>query len=78
MHSTPIRTEADYKRTLKRIEQLMDADANTPEGDELDVLVTLVEAYERVHYPMDMPDPIEAIKFTAQESTSTKPLWRRA
>jgi HTH-type transcriptional regulator/antitoxin HigA len=59
----PIRTKADYKAALKQIEKLMSAKANTADGEKLDVLVTLVEAYERKHYPLDLPDPVEAIKF---------------
>jgi len=51
----PIKTRADYKAALKAVESLMDARANTPEGDRLDVLVTLVEAYERTQFPMDLP-----------------------
>lgn len=63
MEIKPIRTEADYKAALKEIEGLMAAEPESPEGERLDVLVTLVEAYERKHYPMDLPDPVEAIKF---------------
>lgn len=63
MDIKPIRTKADYKVALKRIEKLMNAKANTADGEELDVLATLVEAYERKHYPLDLPDPVEAIKF---------------
>ena len=63
MDIKPIKTRADYRAALKAIEKLMDAKANTPEGEKLDVLVTLVEAYERKHYPLDLPDPVEAIKF---------------
>jgi len=59
----PIKTEADYQAALAEIEQLFDAEANSPEGDRLEVLTTLVEAYETVHYPVPMPDPIEAIKY---------------
>jgi HTH-type transcriptional regulator/antitoxin HigA len=59
----PVRTKADYRAALKQIEKLMSAKANTAEGEKLDVLATLVEAYERKHYPLDLPDPIEAIKF---------------
>ena len=54
MEIHPIKSEADYKATLKEIESLMSAKADTPEGDRLDVLVTLVEAYERAHYPIDL------------------------
>ncbi|MGH8225952.1 MAG: helix-turn-helix domain-containing protein, partial [Gammaproteobacteria bacterium] len=57
--------------TLKEIETLMLAEANTPEGDRLDVLTTLVEAYERTHYPMDFPDPVEAIKFRMEQQGLT-------
>ncbi|MEW6721031.1 MAG: transcriptional regulator [Thermodesulfobacteriota bacterium] len=63
MEIRPIRTKSDYRRTLKEIETLMDAVPNTAKGDRLDVLVTLVEAYERKHYPLDLPDPVDAIKF---------------
>jgi HTH-type transcriptional regulator / antitoxin HigA len=59
----PIKTKRDYRMALKEIESLMSAKANTPEGDRLDVLVTLVEAYERTHFPMDLPDAVDAIKF---------------
>lgn len=63
----PIRTEADYNATLARIDTLMNAEFGTPEGDELDVLVTLVEAYEAKHYPMPPCDPIEAIRFRMEQ-----------
>ncbi|MBI5437724.1 MAG: transcriptional regulator [Nitrosomonadales bacterium] len=72
MDIKPIKTKADYRAVLKDIEGLMAASANTPEGERLDVLVTLVEAYERKHYPMELPDPIEAIKFR-MESLGLKP-----
>ncbi len=61
MNIKPIKTKADYRAALKVIESLMMAKANTPDGERLDVLVTLVEAYERKHYPLDLPDPVEAI-----------------
>jgi HTH-type transcriptional regulator/antitoxin HigA len=63
MDIAPIRTRRDYRNALKRIESLMRAKRSTPEGDRLDVLVTLVEAWERQHYPLGFPDPIEAIKY---------------
>lgn len=72
MNIKPIKTKADYRAALKDIEGRMAARANTPEGERLDVLVTLVEAYERKHYPMELPDPIEAIKFR-MESLGLKP-----
>lgn len=67
MEIRPIKTEADYEATLKEIEGLMSAVPGSPEGDRLDVLVTLVEAYERRHYPIDFPDPVEAIKFRMEQ-----------
>jgi len=67
MDIRPIKTEADYRATLKEIDSLMRAESGTPEGERLDLLVTLVEAYERKHYPLDLPDPIEAIKFAMDQ-----------
>ena len=63
MDIKPIKTEADYQAALKDIESLMMAAIDTLEGEKLDVLTTLVEAYEAKHFPMDLPDPVEAIKF---------------
>src|SRR5215470_8467087 len=68
MEIRPIRTGADYEAALRRIETLWGADAGTPNGDELDVLVTLTEAYERERFPIDEPDPIEAIKFRLEQA----------
>jgi len=62
-----IKTEEDYKIALSRIDELMDATPNTPEGDELELLVTLVELYEEKEYPIGMPDPIDAIKFRMEQ-----------
>jgi HTH-type transcriptional regulator/antitoxin HigA len=62
MDIKPIKTQRDYRRVLKEIEGLMHARRNTPEGDRLDVVVTLVEAWEAKHYPLDLPDPRAAIK----------------
>ncbi len=59
----PIKTEADYDAMLKKIEVLFNAEAGTPEGDKLEVLVTLVEAYEQKHYEIPPPDPIDAIEY---------------
>ena len=67
MEIKPIRTEADYEAALRRIEALWGAAQGTPEGDNLDVLATLVESYESEHYPVDLPDPIEAIKFRLEQ-----------
>jgi HTH-type transcriptional regulator/antitoxin HigA len=63
MEIAPLKSRRDYRRALKEIEGLMHAKRNTPEGDRLDILVTLVEAWERKHYPLDLPDPVEAIKY---------------
>ena len=71
MNVTPIKDKTTYRQALKAIEGLMRAQAGTPEGDRLDVLVTLVEAWERQHYPMDLPDAIEAIKFHMEQQGLT-------
>ena len=63
MDIRPIKTEADNELTLAEIERLFEANPDTPEGDRLEVLVTLVEAYEDQHYSIPLPDPIEAIKY---------------
>lgn len=62
-----IKTEKGYQETLARVERIFDAEPNTPEGDELDLLVTLVEKYENEHYPIPEPDPIEAIRFMMEQ-----------
>lgn len=67
MEIRPIKTKTDYRVVLKQIESLMAAKANTPEGERLDVLATLVEAYERKHFPLELPDPVEAIKFRMEQ-----------
>ena len=67
MNIKPIKTDTDYRAALKEIETLMCAELDSPEGEKLDVLVTLVEAYERKHHPLDLPDPVEAIKFEMEQ-----------
>ena len=69
MDIKPIRTQNDYQTTLKEISALMELDpeVNTPEGERLDVLVTLVQAFEQRNFPMDLPDPVEAIKFRMEQ-----------
>jgi len=67
MDIKPIKTRRDHQAAMKEIESLMDAKAGSREGDRLDVLVTLVEAYERQHFPLDLPDPVEAIKFAMEQ-----------
>lgn len=68
----PIRTEADYRNALAEIEMLWGAKRGTPKGDRLDVLATLIDAYETEHYPMHPPDPIEAIKFRMESQGLTR------
>ena len=68
----PIRTKANYEAALKEIERLWGARSGTPPGDRLDILATLIEAYEDEHYPMDPPDPIEAIKFRMEQQGLTR------
>ena len=68
----PIRTKRDHEAALKEIERLWGTKTGTPEGDRLDVLATLVDAYEAEHYPMDPPDPIEAIKFRMEQQGLTR------
>jgi HTH-type transcriptional regulator/antitoxin HigA len=63
MDIAPVRTKRDYRAALKEVEGLMSAKRGTPQGDRLDVLVTLIEAFERKHYPLNLPDPVEAIKY---------------
>jgi len=67
MEIKPIRTERDYERALREVERLMDAKPGTAEDDRLDVLATLVDAYESKHFPIDPPDPIEAIRFRLEQ-----------
>jgi HTH-type transcriptional regulator / antitoxin HigA len=68
----PIRSEADHEAALAEIERLWGAPAGTPEGDRLDVLATLVDAYESEHYPIDPPDPIAAIEFRMEQQGLTR------
>lgn len=63
----PIKTEQDYDAALRAIEALWDTPEGSPDADRLEVLITLVEAYEATHYPIDPPDPIEAIKFRMEQ-----------
>jgi HTH-type transcriptional regulator/antitoxin HigA len=68
----PIRTKRDYAAALKKFDRLWGAKAGTREGDRLDVLATLIDAYEAEHFPMDPPDPIEAIKFRMEQQGLTR------
>jgi HTH-type transcriptional regulator/antitoxin HigA len=68
----PIRSKRDHAAALKEVERLWGAKAGTRDGDRLDVLVTLIEAYEEEHYPIDPPDPIKAIKFRMEQQGRTR------
>lgn len=67
MNIKPIKNEQNYSEALQKIEVLMMAKPNTPKMDELEVLTILVEAYEKQHYKIEAPDPIEAIKFRMEQ-----------
>ena len=67
MNIKPIKSEADYKLALKRLEEIFDAPVGTSDGDEADILGLLVDEYEKKHYPIETPDPIEAIKIRMEE-----------
>ena len=71
MNIRPIRSARDHRAALKVIESLMGARRNTPDGERLDVLVTLVEAFERQKFPLDLPDPVEAIRFCMDQNGLT-------
>jgi HTH-type transcriptional regulator/antitoxin HigA len=67
MDIKPIRTKTDYERALREVERLWGRKEGTPDGDRLEVLATLVEAYEQKHFPIDLPDPIAAIRFRLEQ-----------
>ena len=72
MNIRPIKTESDYNDSIRRIEELWGAKRDTSEGDEFDLLCTLVESYEMAHYPITPPDPIDAILFRMEQMNMTK------
>jgi len=72
MEIKPIKTENDYNESIKRIEELWGSKKDSPQGDELDLLVTLVESYELKYYPIAPPDPVEAILFRMEQMEMTK------
>lgn len=72
MRIRPIRTKADYRAALKEVERLWDADPGTPAGDVVDVLTTLIEAYEAENFPIAAPDPISAIQFMMDQKGLTR------
>ena len=67
MSIKPIKNEIDYRLSLARFEEIFDAIVGTPESDEADILGLMIDAYEKTHYPIDAPDPIEAIKIRMEE-----------
>jgi HTH-type transcriptional regulator/antitoxin HigA len=67
MNIKPIKTEQDYHEALERLELIFDSEIGTPEGDELEILGILIDKYEEINYPIDLPDPIEAIKFRMEQ-----------
>ncbi|MBI6118345.1 helix-turn-helix domain-containing protein [Salegentibacter maritimus] len=67
MKIKPIKTEKDYEQALERLEVIFDADSNSKEGDEAEILSLLIENYENQHFPIEAPDPIEAIKIRMEE-----------
>ena len=77
MEIKPIKNDTDYQAALEEIESLFDAAPDTPEGDRLEVLTTLVEAYEEKHYTIPMPDPIEAILYHMESRGLTRRTWNR-
>ncbi|KIE06231.1 hypothetical protein NF27_AZ00010 [Candidatus Jidaibacter acanthamoeba] len=68
----PIKNLEDYRNALNLVEQLWDAEPDTLKGDQLDILVILIERYEEIHFPIESPDPIEAIKFIMEQKSLTK------
>ena len=71
MNIKPIKIEKDYQEALKRLEDIFDAKPNTKEGDELEILGVLIDNYEKTHSPIELPDPIEAIKFRMEQLNYT-------
>lgn len=71
MNIKPIKTDEDYRSALKEVEGLMTAELDTPDGDKLDVMVTLIENYEAKHFALDFPDPVTAIKFEMDRKNLT-------
>jgi HTH-type transcriptional regulator / antitoxin HigA len=67
MEHKVIKTEKEYKQGLKRLEVIFDSEPGTKEGDELELLGLLIDNYEKIHYPIDLPDPVEAIKFRMEQ-----------
>ncbi len=75
MNIKPIKTETDYNLALKRLEDIFDAPIGTSESDEADMLGLLIDEYEKKYYPIEAPDPIEAIKIRMEEMQLNKLIW---
>ncbi len=75
MDILPIKTEADYNRALNRLEVIFAAETGTPDSDEADVLGLLIDDYEKKHYPIEAPDPIEAIKIRIKRCSLNRQIW---
>jgi HTH-type transcriptional regulator / antitoxin HigA len=67
MNIKPLKTKKDYSLAMRRLEKIFDAKPDTPEGNELEILGILIDKYELTHFPIDFPDPIEAIKFRMEQ-----------
>lgn len=67
MNITQVETETEYQNALKRLEEIFDASSNSKDGDELKILVMLIDNYEKKHFPIELPDSIEAIKFRMEQ-----------
>lgn len=72
MDIQPIKTEKDYELTLAEINKLFDAEIGTPQGDKLDIMATLVQAYEKIHHPIQAPNPVAAIEFVMEQQGLTR------
>lgn len=72
MNIKPIKSKKDYEEALRRLDTLFDAKKGTPKGDELEILSILIEKYEDEHFPIDLPDPVEAIKFRMEQNGLTQ------
>jgi HTH-type transcriptional regulator / antitoxin HigA len=78
MKLKPIKTKKDYQQALERLDLIFDAKKGTPNGDELEILGILIEQYENDNFPIELPDPIEAIKFRMEQLGYTQTTWRRS
>jgi HTH-type transcriptional regulator/antitoxin HigA len=77
MEIKPIKSELDYEDALKRLEAIFDAVPNSIEGDEAEILVMMIDNYEKEHFPIESPDPIEAIKIRMEAKRPDRGYWRQ-